>query len=278
MPTAAPNPGELSPFDRLCIEIERAWEERRDHDLPVRLAEEHPEHADGLLAFFDYLIRADLGATATPEQRERAAALLQDRLRGNGLGDVADAIAASRSGEEDDAVPAGAGDGADGGIPTQRPAATGGASTGAPRVVAPVEAPPGAVATCKDFSDYAGELGHTLSHIAHAWGLPVDTSHAFIRHGAELPPRAQRELARRGANGLRGVDREVALRVIGGTRASAPEHQRQRAASRSVAYGPARPFSYRQTLLDAPSSLDEAEKQFWLSLEGGDPGATGEDA
>ena len=250
----------------LLAQVEAAWTHDRDADLPTRLAEEHPDYADDLLDFFDDLVLGSLTPSVSEEDRDEASRHLADELRRTGKSALADAIERSRS----------LGDGRHGGgDPNASP--SGGRSplrlvpTASAEAPAPVPAPyqsdttPHESVVYETYYEYAGAFDHGLPQIADALRLPVATTHTLVVNSDRCPFRVQREMARRGADHLSGVEYPMGLAVLEG-RGKTSEYALPKAASRSSAYGPASGFSYVETIRSAPSSFPEEARIFWLSL------------
>lgn len=254
----------------LLAQVEAAWTHNRDADLPTRLAEMHPEYADDLIDFFDDLVLGSLNPSVPEEDRDEASRSLVGELRSTGKSALADAIERSRS----------LGNGHhDGGDPNAGPA--GGRSPLRLVSVASAEAPtsepvphqedavPSVAVVHETYYEYVGAHDHGLPQIADAFGLPVATTHTLVINSDRCPVRAQREMARRGADYLSGVEYPMGLAVLKGS-GKTSGYALPKAASRSSAYGPRSGFSYVETIRSAPSSFLEKDRAFWLSLAGDD--------
>ena len=71
-------------LDRLCAEIETAWQERRDPSEVNRIAREHPDLAAELYDFFASLMETELD----PDQDDEGSGpepIVQEVARGGGL-------------------------------------------------------------------------------------------------------------------------------------------------------------------------------------------------
>lgn len=87
---------EMSPVDRLCIEIEGAWAEQRNPRRVDELAAAYPVYAEELYDFFAVLIEAELDIAYSVEELERSAARTSDWLEREGYAlavSIADEIA-----------------------------------------------------------------------------------------------------------------------------------------------------------------------------------------
>ncbi|MEL6614201.1 MAG: hypothetical protein AAFQ43_00610 [Bacteroidota bacterium] len=58
--------------DALRAQIQEAWTQNFDVDLPFRLARENPSLADDLLSFFDWLVSGEIDLPSDMEQDEAA--------------------------------------------------------------------------------------------------------------------------------------------------------------------------------------------------------------
>lgn len=90
--------------EALRAQIEEAWTQRHDVELPFRLAQDHPDLAEELLDFFDQLVSMTIAPTPSDEQEEEVAQRLQTRLRQTGQSHLADAIERVRSVNADPSV------------------------------------------------------------------------------------------------------------------------------------------------------------------------------
>lgn len=257
----APTPGRSPSLGTLLLQIETAWIHDRNADLPVRLAEEHPDVAAKLLDFFDDLVLSSIVPSVDPDDRAEAADCLGAHLRQTGRSALADAIERSSSlgaepGDGDsDAAPGGDDPPLKLVSPSRRdePALSEGA------------VPPSGVNAYASYYDYSDAYGYRLPHIADAFDLPPATAHILVVNSAACPPRAQQEMARRGSENLPGIEYQAGLDVIAGN-TSSPDHAFPKAASRSAGYNQGDGFSYEQTIRDAPSSFPNEKRAFWLSL------------
>lgn len=55
--------------DEICARIERAWVDRRDRSLVLKLIREHPQHEDDLFRFFDALLLEELDGGISDAQK-----------------------------------------------------------------------------------------------------------------------------------------------------------------------------------------------------------------
>jgi len=252
-------PGRSPALAMLLVEIETAWIRDRDADLPIRLSEEHPDLANDLLDFFDDLVLSSVPPTATDRDRADASARLAESFRRTGQSALADAIERSQSlsEEQPDVSHGDPSSSAGGGHLSLVPSHTTGIES--------AKAPEVDLAGCQSYYDYANLYGHGPAEIAKAFDLPVATTHALILHSGECPHKAQVEMARRGAKGLKGVELDLGLRFIAGRDVDLASTY-QRAASRSTGYGDVHDFSYTDTIRNAPSSFPADKRAFWLSL------------
>lgn len=263
--------------DALRAQIEEAWTQHHNVELPFQLARDHPDLAEELLDFFDHLISITIAPTPTDRQEEEAARLLRARLRQTGQSHLADAIERVRSVAD----------------PSVTPNESSSDPDGAPAftiVPSPTNSVPDMGSTlrpapddnqwpdaCQDYYDYAYGFGYGPGEISEAFRLPVATAHELIIHSEECPPRAQQEMARRGAAELEGIEYDLGLWYLSGQQRTGLEnaqgaYQYQRAASRSSNYSGNTRFSYEETIRNAPSSFPEGERAFWLALADDLPG------
>jgi hypothetical protein len=247
----------------LLVQIEMAWTHDRDADLPVRLAEEHPDLASDLLDFFDDLVLSSIGPPVAPDDRTDATHRLIASLRQAGKSALADAIDRSLALDAEES------EGADSG---SNPAPNGGPTlklVSSPHrsdaLLSAETTPSPAPCPHASYYEYADVFGHKLPQIAAAFDLPIGTAHTLIANGPDCPPKAQQEMARRGANTLRGLEYQAGLKVLMGNGADA-DHAFQKAASRSGGYSRDGSFSYEQAIRDAPSDFPGDKRAFWLSL------------
>lgn len=263
----ASTPGRPSSLGILLAQIEGAWTRDRDADLPIQLAEEHPEHADDLLDFFDDLVLSSIAPPVSEEDRADVARRLSDDLRRTGRSALADAVDRSLSLQDGPVDDADSGtDPSEGGRYPLRLVSI--AERSGPALEEQAVSPANA-STYPTYYEYAKVYDHRLPQIAEAFGLPVGTAHILVADSDRCPPRAQREMARRGAENLYGVEYQLGLDVLTG-HGKTPEYALPKAASRSSAYEKASGFSYEQTIRNAPSSFPDEERAFWLSLIGDD--------
>lgn len=263
--------------EALRAQIEEAWTQRHDVELPFQLARDHPDLSDDLLDFFDHLVSMTIAPTPTDKQEEEVAQRLQTRLRQTGQSHLADAIERIRSAADPSVTPNESGSDPDGVLaPTIAPSPTSLVSN-LGLGLRPDPADSQWPDDCQDYYDYADRFGYGPSEISAAFRLPVATAHELIIHSNECPPRAQQEMARRGADGLEGTDYDLGLRYLSGQqdagleKAQGVRREYQSAASRSSNYSGNTGFSYEETIRNAPSSFPEEERAFWLALADDQP-------
>jgi hypothetical protein len=226
-------------------EIERAWNARGDYDVVNRLAAEHPSLADELYGFFADVIEAEreLG-------RARAElAAMDDRVREyldrEGFRRAAEAkVAATRTDGTAGAIGTGPL-----GNPTMRKVAEGAKESFEAR--RPQGEPNTFLALLRHMT------GESMESLATALEITPTFLVLVSDHGSSVPPRAQKELARRAASALK-LNENALLASF----SVAPQALRQ-AASRQKAYSAER-RSFAQMVKS--SGLDVKQREYWLAL------------
>ena len=265
MNTHAPSPNRSASRDALCAQIQEAWTQHHNIDLPLQLANENPDLADDLLSFFDRLVSSEIEPPTGSEQEE-AARRLTARLRQTGQSHLADAVDRVREVGTDETAGTSGNSGAQTAA-THRLTLI--SSPGTPRqnfMTGQRQAEGRETRGCEDYYDYAALYDYGPDEIAEALDLPTATAHKLIVNSTECPPRAQDHIARTTAAGLPETDYPTALMYLVGGRDGSTPRQYPIAASRTSDYGRARPFSYEATFENAPSGLSAEQRRFWLSL------------
>ena len=220
-------------LNRLTEEIERGWNERRDHEIVYRLATQHPELAGELYDFFADVIEAEDGYDQPRPEREGMDTGILDWLRSEGFARAA--AAAADAGATSVSSPT---------MPAKEPVDLPGAPSPAPG---------------KTFVAYIRRAtGKSVQALAKEMDIPPDFLVDVSDNAHVLSTGARTEIVRR-AERVKNLDASIVLATLS---RSAPASE-LKAASRNKPYAAAR-LTYAD--LVRRSSMDDAHRAYWLGL------------